>query len=60
MNTPAPPQFSLILFYIHTFFLGRKHMKRLGFLRVFYKTVSAAALECCKKIILIPEMVIYP
>lgn len=35
-------------------------MKRLGFLRVFYETESAAALECCKKIILIPKTVVYP
>lgn len=35
-------------------------MNRLGFVRVFYKTVSAAARECCKKMILIPETVVYP
>jgi len=37
-------------------------MKRLfcGFFWFFLKTVSAAALECCKKILLIPEAVVCP
>lgn len=29
-------------------------------MRVFCKTVSAAAVECCEKIILIPETIVYP
>lgn len=61
MNTPAvpsSPQFPPILFYMC--FSQAKSKWRGCFVGFFNKTGSAAALECCKKMLLIPETVVYP